>query len=610
MDNKSKYPPIYWGEYSDTIINKYNLKQTVKGEFHGSCPSCGGKDRFWIKEHQGLVKWFCRQCDDFKQIKDEMIYDGVLPTAQEAERWEPVAVNDLSDFKKIEPYHIRKGIDLHGAVQVGSDIVVPIVDITGKRVNQQTITPDGKKKFKQGAPVEGNFLAVGGKLEGVCYLAEGFATACSVAQSTSRPAVFTLNSGNLVKVAKLLQEARPECKFIVAADNDEAGIKAAKETGLPYRAPREAGADWNDIMLKHGRLAVEKELKRVRMPKPLWMPLGDIDFKAPEWLIDGLIETNTFAVCFGSPAAGKTFLVLDMALSVATGNKFHDHEVKQGAVFYIAGEGHSGFARRAAAWSKDRQTSLKGVPFFKSSRAIIMTEDSGVNELIDTIDGMVEEHGEPELIVIDTLARSMGASDENSTKDMGAMIRAVDFCRDAYDCTVLAVHHTGHSSAAKDRARGSSALLGAVDAEFKVEKWGDDANNKIEVKFTKMKDAMTPEPMNFLHRQVEITGSDLQTSTSIVLDICQDSRPKFTDKRLSGHKKRFMDAFDEARGTDTKTPIENVRTLFEKSLVQVTDLKSDNYARTFKRTFQECQDAELISSDETMVYAKTDKTDI
>ncbi len=223
---------------------------------------------------------------------------------------------------------------------------------------------------------------------------------------------------------------------------------------------------------------------------------------------------------------------------------------------------------------------------------------------------MVEEHGEPELIVIDTLARSMGASDENSTKDMGAMIRAVDFCRDAYDCTVLAVHHTGHSSAAKDRARGSSALLGAVDAEFKVEKWGDDANNKVEVKFTKMKDAMTPEPMNFLHRQVEITGSDLQTSTSIVLDICQDSRPKFTDKRLSGHKKRFMDAFDEARGTDTQTPIENVRTLFEKSLVQVTDLKSDNYARTFKRTFQECQDAELISSDETMVYAKTDKADI
>ena len=222
----------------------------------------------------------------------------------------------------------------------------------------------------------------------------------------------------------------------------------------------------------------------------------------------------------------------------------------------------------------------------------------------------LQQFGEPELIVIDTLARSMGAADENSTKDMGAMIRAVDDVRDAYDCTVLAVHHTGHSSAAKDRARGSSALLGAVDAEFKVEKWGDDANNKVEVKFTKMKDAMTPEPMNFLHRQVEITGSDLQTSTSIVLDICQDSCPKFTDKRLSGHKKRFMDAFDEARGTDTQTPIENVRTLFEKSLVQVTDLKSDNYARTFKRTFQECQDAELISSDETMVYAKTDKTDI
>ena len=101
--------------------------------------------------------------DDFKQIKDEMIYDGVLPTAQ-AERWEPVAVNDLSDFKKIEPYHVRKGIDLHGAVQVGSDIVVPIVDITGKRVNQQTITPNPRSS-NRAHQLKGNFLAVGGKLE-------------------------------------------------------------------------------------------------------------------------------------------------------------------------------------------------------------------------------------------------------------------------------------------------------------------------------------------------------------------------------------------------------------------------------------------------------------
>ena len=541
MAEQSKYPTIYWKDYAHGIISRYNLKETVKGEHHGSCPNCGGKDRFWIKEFQGEVRVHCRQCDDFKSIYDEMRVDGVLPTEYEIQYKKPIAVNDLSDFKAIEPYHIRKGVELFNAKQDGMNIIVPIVDITQKRVNKQTITPDGKKKFDpKPAPVEGCFNVLNGPLEGVCYLAEGWATAASIAQSTSRPAIFCLNSGNLPKVAELLQKERPECKFIVAADNDDAGLKAAKETGLPYRAPREAKWDWNDVMVNHGPLAVAKELKKVKMPKPLFVPLGDLEFKAPEWLIDGLLESNTFSVCFGSPAAGKTFLVLDMALCIATGKDFHNHHVKQGPVFYIAGEGHNGFARRAAAWSKANNIPLQGIPFFKSSRSIILTDDDSVAEMLDVVDAMVQEHGEPQLIVIDTLARSMGAADENSTKEMGAAIRAVDEIRDNYDCTVLAVHHTGHSN--KDRARGSSALLGAVDAEFMVDKWSEADPVKIEVKFTKMKDAKMPDPLNFIHNQIELVGADFEPTSSISLERILDSKP--VKKKADDHQKMVLDAFN------------------------------------------------------------------
>lgn len=605
MADKSKYPTIYWDEYADRIINKYNLKETKKGEFHGPCVACGGKDRFWIfRKQNGELGVHCRQCEDFTGIMDEMRHDGVLPTAQEIEYKAPIAVNDLSDFEAIIPYHEKKGIELFNAKQIGDNIVVPIVDISGKRVNKQTITPDGKKKFDpKPAPVEGCFNVLNGPLEGVCYLAEGFATAASIAQSTQRPAVFCLNSGNLPKVAELLLRERPECKFIVAADNDDAGIKAAKETGLPYRAPREAKWDWNDVMVNHGPLAVAKELKRVRMPKPLFVPLGDLEFKAPEWLIDGMLEANTFSVCFGSPAAGKTFLTLDMALCIATGKDFHTHPVRQGPVFYIAGEGHNGFARRAAAWSKANNISLQGVPFFKSSRAVIITDDSSVAELIDTIDEMVQQHGEPQLIVIDTLARSMGAADENSTKEMGAAIRAIDECRDAYDCTVLAVHHTGHGN--KERARGSSALLGAVDAEFMVDKWfQDEAIAKVEVKFTKMKDAKIPEPMNFVHREVELVGADGADTTSVVLEPIDDTKPKGKVVALKGHKKRFMDALDKAKENGaTHAKEENVRDIFYKSLVGI---ERDSYRKTFTRAFQDVMDMGLISATETMVYDERD----
>ena len=605
MADKSKYPTIYWDEYADRIINKYNLKETVKGEFHGPCVACGGRDRFWIfRKQNGELGVHCRQCEDFTGIMDEMRHDGVLPTAHEIEYKAPIAVNDLSDFQAVIPYHERKGIELFNAKQIGDNIVVPIVDISGKRVNKQTITPDGKKKFDpKPAPVEGCFNVLNGPLEGVCYLAEGFATAASVAQSTQRPAVFCLNSGNLPKVAELLLRERPECKFIVAADNDDAGIKAAKETGLPYRAPREAKWDWNDVMVNHGPLAVAKELKRVRMPKPLFVPLGDLEFKAPEWLIDGLLEANTFSVCFGSPAAGKTFLTLDMALCIATGKDFHDHHVRQGPVFYIAGEGHNGFARRAAAWSKANDIPLQGVPFFKSSRAIVITDDDSVAELVDTIDAMVQEHGEPQLIVIDTLARSMGAADENSTKEMGAAIRAIDECRDAYDCTVLAVHHTGHSN--KERARGSSALLGAVDAEFMVDKWfQDDSIAKIEVKFTKMKDAKIPEPMNFIHKEIELKGADLEPTTSVVLEPILDTNPRHKVSKLTGNKKRFMDALEKAlEGGGRGANIEDVRDIFYKLTVGVKD---ENKRKTWTRAFQDVSDMGIISSTETMIYNERD----
>jgi nucleotide-binding universal stress UspA family protein len=274
--------------------------------------------------------------------------------------------------------------------------------------------------------------------------------------------------------------------------------------------------------------------------------------------------------------------------------------VKQGSVFYIAGEGHNGFARRAAAWSSDRGVSLKGLPFFKSSRSIVLTDEASVEEMLAVVDEMVQEHGEPQMIVIDTLARAMGAADENSTKEMGAAIRAVDDIREAYDCTVLAVHHTGHGN--KDRARGSSALLGAVDAEFMVDKWSgsDDPLAKIEVKFTKMKDAKLPDPMNFIHHEVELIGADLEPTQSVVLWPIDDGRPKGGGPRLTGHKKRFMDALDEAKDTGSNgAEVQKVRDTFYNSLV---DTNQDTKRRTWNRAFQDVSDMELISSTETMVY--------
>ena len=48
-------------------------------------------------------------------------------------------------------------------------------------------------------------------------------------------------------------------------------------------------------------------------------------------------------------------------------------------------------------------------------------------------------------VVLDTLNRSLTGS-ENSDEDMGTYIKATDAIREAFDCSVLVVHHCGNDS--------------------------------------------------------------------------------------------------------------------------------------------------------------------
>jgi len=603
MSQDSKYEAPKWETWSPVIINSLQLKKTAQDEFHGSCPNCGGKDRFWIKKHDGLVSVNCRQCNDFTSIADIMRGYGLLPQLGKM-NGASTPIDTHSDFDNHAPYHVRKGIELlGGATLVGEDVVVPIGNASGKRVGIQTIKPDGRKLFSKGMEKEGAFCVLGGPIGGTTYIAEGYATAASVAMSTGAPCVFALDAGNLPKVAQLLIEARPSAKFIVAADNDAKGVEAAVATGLPWRAPSQAGFDWNDVHASKGPLSVKTQLAKARakVKRNLFEPIGSLSFKSPEWLIDGVLEDQTFAVCFGSPAAGKTFVTIDMALCIAAGVDYHGMSVRQGAVFYIASEGHNGFARRASAWSKARGVPLDGLPFFKSSRSVVLTDDEQVEQLIDVINEMAARYGKPALIVVDTLARAMGAADENSTKEMGALIETVDDVRDEFNCTVLAVHHTGHGN--KERARGSSSLLGAVDCEFRVEKWSDeDPLAKVEVTWTKMKDAAMPPVMNFAHLEVDLIGADLEPATSVVMTPIDSSKPRSGGKvKLTDRQRMFVQIVESIGGPEGGCGVEQVRAKFYDFLSEETPRVK---RQVFGRTIEALVAKDLIEHKRDEIYLK------
>lgn len=249
----------------------------------------------------------------------------------------------------------------------------------------------------------------------------------------------------------------------------------------------------------------------------------DMEFKAPSWLVRGILEWDGTVGVFGDPAVGKTQLALGIGASVAVGCDFHGHEVKQSPVIYIAGEGGNGLRRRTRAWEIARGQSLEGAPLFMSTKATALTDMDEAEALMAEVDAVAREHGAPGLVVVDTVARNFGPGDENSTQDMGAFIAAADRIRARYACTVLLVHHTGHGD--KSRARGAMALKGALDAEYRLEK---DDDGTVRMTATKMKDAAEPEPLAFRIAQVELDLVDDRGEpvTSAVLDPIGYAPPK------------------------------------------------------------------------------------
>ncbi|MBI1373919.1 MAG: AAA family ATPase [Phycisphaera sp.] len=209
-----------------------------------------------------------------------------------------------------------------------------------------------------------------------------------------------------------------------------------------------------------------------------------IEMRPPDWLLRGMLERDTFALIFGDPGSGKSFLAIDWACRVATGTPWRGHGVTGGPVVYVAGEGQQGFGRRIRAWSEHQGVSLDGAPLFVAP-AVAIPDPPQLGELAVAID---EALAPPALIVLDTLARTFGGGDENSTQDMSRFVSACDAIRRRYGCTILVVHHTGHAD--KSRARGAIALKAALDAEYRL---ANDAGLLLTA--TKMKDAETPPPL-------------------------------------------------------------------------------------------------------------------
>jgi len=213
---------------------------------------------------------------------------------------------------------------------------------------------------------------------------------------------------------------------------------------IKTRAEAEAMFAASQASKNTARLRVLSRSELRELPRPTHL----ID----AWLPEGLVY------CCGVSGSGKSFSVIDMMGSVATGRAFHGYTAKQGKVVYVCNEGTAGMDARLTAWEHINDTEL--------DLSII----TGAPQLIGNQEWLMDNCKGADLVVIDTQAKSTVGIEENSAKDMGPVMTVYQRLLDAGVKTVLVVHHSGKDG---EGLRGSSAMLAAADAVIAVSRDGD-----------------------------------------------------------------------------------------------------------------------------------------
>lgn len=272
----------------------------------------------------------------------------------------------------------------------------------------------------------------------------------------------------------------------------------------------------------------------------------------PHWLVEGLIQEETSALLFGQSNSFKSFLAIDIACSIATGDLhggWHGHDICDGwDVLYVATEGSRGVAKqRVPGWYKahnipeDRRDGLDLYP-----KEIALDDDNAVKDLLrscairtveaDRGDDWHDPSHAYKLVVIDIFGASM-MGPETSDETARAWVRNINRIMREMRCAVLTIAHTGWAE--QQRARMHTHFWGSFDTRLIAE--GDRDSLTTVLKVDRHKDADSTGEWGFRLEKVELDDG----KSTLVPRLC-DNVATTQKRRVSGKPAIALQALSEA----------------------------------------------------------------
>lgn len=186
-------------------------------------------------------------------------------------------------------------------------------------------------------------------------------------------------------------------------------------------------------------------------------------------LIDGILRLGETMNVIAAPKVGKSWLVIDLALAVATGRPWLGYATQQRDVLILDNELHG-------------ETSAHRIPKVAAARGLL-PEDYQDRVFVENLRGRLTDllsmasyfdripAGRYGLIVLDAFYRFLPAgSDENDNGSMASLYNAIDRHADRLGCCFALIHHSskGNQSgkAVTDVGAGAGAQSRATDTHL------------------------------------------------------------------------------------------------------------------------------------------------
>ncbi|QIK38100.1 AAA family ATPase [Caldichromatium japonicum] len=221
-----------------------------------------------------------------------------------------------------------KGEPLAGRILIAS------VRVDGRSATLEMIDEQGRKSALAGGVKKGGFWATGPLPDrGRVVLAEGVATALSLAEALGEPVAAALSVGNLQAAGESIKAAKPGIELVIAADLDKTGhphpeaIRAAEALRCPLLSPPAdllPGTDFNDLHAARGLEAVRDAFASAEGPNVRLTCAAEVTAEPVTWLWDGWLAKGKLHLLAGKPGTGKTTLALGLAAIVSRGGTWPD----------------------------------------------------------------------------------------------------------------------------------------------------------------------------------------------------------------------------------------------------------------------------------------------